>query len=498
MLEKAEQDGKNKENEKYIKLSGRFSAINRLKMRDLNSRNKNEKFTLYTKDDISKYLADPDKNQKKIREAVRYIYGASSHFRRIIQYFAGLTDLCYVVEPYKVDPKNIDKDKTNKNYRKVLNTLSSLNVKSEFSKVITVCLREDVFYGTLWITNDNIIIQQLPSDYCSISSIENGVLNVTFNFSYFDNNKSHLEYYPKEFTKKYKEYKQHSNKWIELDSPTSFAIKCNMDIPSYPIPPFAGILREIYDIEDYKSLKLTKTQLENYAMVVMTLPMSKDGDWAIKYEDAKDFWGNLDSVLPEEVGSVLTPMPINKVSFERSVAGEDKTISDAEQNLFTSAGVSSLLFNNEKASANALQLSIKADQAITYSIVKNIENALNRYIHSLNYGKNFKINFLDVSPYNRKEVGDALLKASTYGLPTLSMYAVSQGLGQAELDNMSLLEGHILGLQDLFRPLQNSAQMNSNDLNKQSTVNTGGAPKKDIGDLSDSGEQSLEDKDDWG
>ena len=40
------------------------------------------------------------------------------------------------------------------------------------------------------------------------------------------------------------------------------------------------------------------------------------------------------AVLPEEVGSVLTPMPLNKISFERSNAGDTNTIADAEQNLF--------------------------------------------------------------------------------------------------------------------------------------------------------------------
>lgn len=50
-------------------------------------------------------------------------------------------------------------------YRKVLNAMSAMNVRSQFPKILTVCLREDTFYGTLWVTNDNITIQQLPSDY---------------------------------------------------------------------------------------------------------------------------------------------------------------------------------------------------------------------------------------------------------------------------------------------------------------------------------------------
>ena len=291
---------------------------------------------------------------------------------------------------------------------------------------------------------------------------------------------------------------QRTLRWIELDSPNSFAIKCNDDILDYSIPPFAGLLREIYDLEDYRQMKLTKTALENYAMVAMTLPLDKNGDWGIDLDKAKEFWQNLDAVLPEEVGSVLTPMPLDKISFERSNTGDTDTIAQAEQNLFTAAGVSTLLFNNDKASAHALELSIKADQSITFGIVKSIEDVINRFIQSQNYGKNFKVTFLDVSSYNRKEVGDAYLKAAQCGLPTISMYAASQGLGQAELDTMSFLEGQVLGLQDLFIQIQSSSQMSADSLDSKGATDEGGAPHKDIGELTDSGEQSSEDSDDWG
>lgn len=478
----------------YIGISEKFAILNRLITRDLNNNRNTPTFSLYTKDDITKYLSNPYKYEKQLRRAVIYIYGASPHFRRLIQYFVGLSDLSYIVEPYKIEPKKANVKTVNNNYRKVLSLLSSMSIKTQFPKILTVCLREDVFYGTAWITSDSVTIQQLPSDYCQISSVEGNVPNVTFDFSYFDTHNNLLAYYPSEFRTKYNKYKSNRTvKWIELDSPTSFAIKCNSDILDYAIPPFAGILREIYELEDYRQLKLTKTALENYAMLAMKLPMEDDGSWGIDLDKAKEFWRNLDAVLPEEVGSVLTPMAIDKISFERTHTGDTDTISDAEQNLFTAAGVSSLLFNNEKASANALLLSIKADQAITYGIVKSIEDAVNRLVQAQSYGKNFKVNFLDVSPFNRKEVGDAYLKAASYGLPTISAYAASQGIGQAELDSMSFLEGRVLGLQDLFRPIQSSSQMSPSDVDSNAATDEGGAPTKGVGEITESGEQNQED-----
>lgn len=220
--------------------------------------------------------------------------------------------------------------------------------------------------------------------------------------------------------------------------------------------------------------------------------MTGTGCWTLTR--LADFWRNLDSVLPEEVGSVLSPMPISKISFEKSNTGDTDTIAEAEQNLFTAAGVSSLLFNNDKASANALLLSIKADQAITYGIVKSIEDAVNRYIQAQSYGKNFRVTFLDCSPYNRKELGDQYLKACQFGLPFISMYAATQGMSQSEVECMSFLENDVLGLVDRFRPLQSSTTQSSES---KGATDEGGAPTKDVGDLTDSGEQSREDGDDW-
>ena len=473
--------------------SERFALLNKLIMRDLNNNRSAPTFSRYSKDDITRYLANPYRYEKQLRDAVIYIYGASSHFRRLIQYFVGLSDLAYIVEPYKIDPKKANIRITNNNYRKVLNALDSMSIKTQFPAILTVCLREDTWFGTMWVTNDDITFQQLPSDYCAISSKEGHCLNVTFNFSYFDAHAELLDYYPQEFKTKYEQYKKdRANRWIELDSPTSFAIKCNDDILNYSIPPFAGLLREIYDLEDYRNLKLTKTALENYAMIVTKIPLNDDGTWGIDLEKAVEFWQNLSSVLPEEIGSVLTPMDMEKISFERTHAGDTQTVTDAEQNMFSAAGVSSQLFNNPKASANSLLLSIKADQMITYGVVKGIEDAVNRFIQAQPYGKNFHINFLDCSPYNRKEMGDAYLKAASYGFPTISAYCASQGIGQSQLDNMSFLEGEVLGLAEMFKPVQSSSQMSSSDLEGKGTTDEGGAPTKEVGEVSDSREQNRE------
>ena len=489
--------------QRFGEFSAKFAAVNKMILRDLNDYSVHYRksfFNKYKKDDIARYLRAPGPNARRLRDAIRYVYGASPHFRRLISYFVGLNDWAYVVSPYRVDPSKANARTTGANYRKVLRVISSMNIQSQFKRILRVCLREDVFYGTLHVAEDSIMIRQLPSDFCAISVVENNVPNVTFDFMYFDLYPKYLRNYPEEFSAKYKLYRSEPthNRYQELDAPTSFAIKCNDDILAYPLPPFAGILRELFDLEDYRNLKLSKTALENYAMLVMKLPWAADEGYGVPYEQAREFWSNLDAVTPEEVGTILSPMDVQKISFEKSNTGDIDTITEAEQNLFTAAGVQSMLFNNTRASAAALALSIKVDQAFTYEIVKNIQDMLNRYIQSLPFGKYFTVTILDCSPFNRKELGDQYIKACQYGFPMISYYTASQGLAQDALDNMSFLENDVLHLPDIFRPLQSSSTMTaSTSTDSNAPTEEGGRPPVEDTELSDSGENSREHGSDW-
>ena len=115
----------------FIGISSKFAVLNKLITRDLNNDRTKPTFTLYTKDDITKYLSDPSRYEKQLRNAVIYIYGASPHFRRLIQYFVGLSDLSYIVEPYKIDSNKMNQRTFRNNYRKVLNMIVSMNLKMQ-------------------------------------------------------------------------------------------------------------------------------------------------------------------------------------------------------------------------------------------------------------------------------------------------------------------------------------------------------------------------------
>lgn len=69
--------------------------------------------------------------------------------------------------------------------------------------------------------------------------------------------------------------------------------------------------------------------------------------------------------------------------------------------------------------------------------------------------------------YTQKQVlhiSDDDGKAAQFGLPTIMLYAASQGLGQAEFDSMNFLENDVLNLKNVLIPLKSSTQSSSSSV----------------------------------
>lgn len=463
----------------------RKSNKSQIRIRDLNDNPSNPTFSRYTKDDILTYLENPYRYQNQLNDAVIYMYGASSHFRRLIKYFVGLSDLKYLLIPKQLDKEpNIDKIKNE--YVDTVNFIDSMDLEGQLPNILTTAWREDCCYVTTWIKDNVVTFQILPSQYCRISVIEGNVFNVTFNFSYFNGNRNkYLQYYPKEFATKYKAYQEDNKKqYQELDSPTSFCIKVNKDIPEYAVPPFSGVLPSYYDLSDYNNLKLTKTELENYAMLVMQLGIDNNGNWTLDFEKAKNFYNNLNEVLPEEVGSVLSPMKIDKISFERSAGTSNvDTISEAEAHAWRAAGVNAALFT-EVTSSSAIKLSIISDQEMAFEVIKSVATALNRLISYQPFGEHFRIDFLNCSAYNRDDLAKMYKEEATLGLPTVMAYAAVVGLIPSNFTGMMLLENDVLDVKSKLVPLASS--YNTGDVGRPvSNVKDEAGDATDMADAND-------------
>lgn len=287
--------------------------------------------------------------------------------------------------------------------------------------------------------------------------------------------------YPKEFQTKYSQYqKDTTQKWIELDAPYSFAIKVNSDL-LYPLPPFVGILRAIYDLEDYKNLSLSRTELDNYCLLAMKIGLNSQGEWTLDFGKAKEFWQNLEHVLPSNVGSILTPMDIEAFTFDESGTNQNDKVAAAEQHLWDAAGVSSLIFSGSSTSSRALEISGMADESMTWGVVQSIGVAINRILQKQSFSKDFRMVFLPSGRYTRDAYQKSLISVLQYGLPVATSLLATMGIDPLHSLGLNHIETDILDLSNKFRPLQSSNTISSADA---------GRPESD--NISDEGERTRD------
>ncbi|WP_202630040.1 hypothetical protein [Clostridium botulinum] len=470
-----------------------FTSLASLVVNDLNENNKkNSFFKKYKKQDVIDYLQNPQKYEKELREISRFLYVNSAHYKRLINYFANMSLFYYDFKPTRIiDFSKINKKKFLKEYYTICSRIDKMNLSHEFSKILTIAFKEDIFYGYEYETTDSYFIKNLDPDYCSISSIEDGVYNYQFDFTFFDNRKEKLKEYGKEFEIKYNKYlkDRKSSRYQELNSQKTICIKINEEI-EYPIPPFANVFEALYDINDYKLLKKAKEEIGNYQLLSMNIPMSdKEPDAPmLDFTTAKEFYAQALNVLPDQIGAILTPMKIDSIKFERDTLNNDRVI-EAEDLFWSSAGVNGNLFNSKGNSGSVVDLSIKTDESIVFKVLKQGARWVNRKFKFAKTQFMYKFSFLDVTINNQEKMIDKYFKLAQYGIPVKTNLCSLVGLSPIDMQINTWLENDVLKLHENWLPL-NSSHTQTNEPNSEDKK--AGKPQTNAEDLQETGEQTRE------
>ena len=455
----------NKDDLQFQKLL-QFANYAKYLKRDLNG-NTQPTYTFsktFTKSDVTNWMTNPQKYEKQLRNLSRFLVDTSSHYKRLIDYFATMLTFDYVVDVYNQSEYKMTKEMMEtiqKKYFSIINYLETMNLKHEFSKLIYRAFIDDIIYGYEHSLKNSYFFDILNPDYCSISSIEDGVYNFSFNFSYFDAFSKELERMPEEFTQKYNIYKSDKKnmKWQELDSSKTICIKISES--DYPLPPLAGVFEEIYSLYQYKDIQMSKTELENYLLLVAKIPYQKGSDdkenaWALSLDKAIEYFDLMSESLPEQIGAILSPYEsIDSIKLNKSEKELD-SVTLAENSVYNAAGVPKLIFNSDKASGAALNKAIMNDECTVFKILRQFERWVNRKLKDESKKTYFKVSFLDITKYNKEEVIASYKEASTLGLPVKLRFCASLGLTPSDVINSTMLENDILSITEKFIPLTSS------------------------------------------
>lgn len=424
----------------------------------------------YSKDDVKRFLEKPQYYERQIREVSLYLASTSSHYLRMVYYLSTMLTLDHLLIPNGNGFMN-DEEMIN-SLNKANQYISKFNIKHELSKIIPTILIEDTFFGYESRDKKVSTIRKLPTNYCKIVGIEDGIFIFTFDFSYFNGNEHLLRDYPKEFRRLYIQYKETGQSEQELNPNLGAICFKFRDDLTYKLPFLAPLFEDLIELQEKKDIADDKELLNNYKLLIQKIPLKKDAktekDMIFDPKSVEIFHQNLSDSVPDRVSVVTSPMDIEEVSLTGRTNLDDSNLADAQEMLFTSAG-----FGNIFSSKNKSEISFKfanlSDQSVMFRLLRQFERFFNARIkRELGNGKTITIMFPDITYFNRKEKIEEYLKLAQFGYPK-SLVAIANGMTQTQFLGLNKLESY-LEIEKKLIPLSSTHTQSGE----------GGRPQKEI------------------
>ena len=449
-------------------------------------------FVQYSKERLQTYLKNPAANIDNIRDISAFLYRVSQNYKTLINYYSLMPlysyNATYITKDWTKPPKPKD---FMKNYQEVCRRLENINLRTICPQIVSTTIRDGLCVGFTYDDGESFFINFLNPKYCKVSDLaERNTYIVKFDASFFDlgNNKEFLYgidgngegVWDEVFKEGYENYKSNgtSFKWFELPPERTICTICGDD-PTLPLPYFLNIFNSLLDLLDYEALIRSKTELENYVLLVSKIPLLKNSDsvndFAVDLDLVRATQAVIDEVAPALAATCFTPCEIEPIFLTNKNQVDDTNIySEALDNLFSTIGVSKALFAGENNSVG-LRHSIRVDETISFDFVKKIGANIQRYI-KLNISEDFSFKFHEVTIFGLDEYKKALKEEVALCSPKKLDWATIDK-SPYEVMNSTFME-EALGLVDIWKPLTSS--FNTSD--KES-----GGQEKSPDELSDSG-----------
>lgn len=448
----------------------------------------------YSKEEIKRYIEQPQKNEDKLREVVDYLCTISPQFCALIEYIPNMA----LITPFVKQRMNLStKSKRIKLYEDMCIYADSLSMRSNGLNILKEVFKYGVYYGIEIEGEYSTFIKRLEPKLCKIISVGESGLSIAFDCSYFDNNEYILDNgYPKEFRKMYNTYKANKKtleglkleaKWQPVPDEISIVVKYDLSVLDYSVPPYVSVFNALYDLEEYQALNKAKVTAENYTLIGLKIPIKKDSQGADEYLVSDDMIEAttmmLEDSLPEYMGYFTTPTDIETIKASTSSDSKVDQVANATENVFNSFGYAPMMFGVKNDNSSTLEYSVMVDQQKLFPIYRQLETHWD-YKLKAKYKDNFKLKLLDITWFNLKEMLSYYKDNVQWGVPIQIVVPLILGYDMSDLNDMVLMQEEIFDTLNKWIPPKSSYTQNSNEVGEP------GSPKKDGKDLSPSGEQT--------
>ena len=440
---------------------------------------------------------------KEQRRISNLFYEVNGIYQKVCNYFAYL----YRYDWY-VDPKIYDEGATEKilkNFAGALDFLDKTYIKKLCGDIALEVIKNGAYYGYIVSTNKNLILQQLPADYCRSRYTIAGTPAVEFDMRYFDTFKDTnyrmriLKLFPDDFTKGYSLYKQgkiqpdfagdNQGSWYLLEP--GCAVKFN--VLHHDLPFFVNAIPAILDLDAAQDLDRKKQMQQLLKIVVQKLPRDKNGDLIFDVEEARDIHNNAVEMLRRAVGVDVLTTFTDVESIDMSDSNTSTTKDDlekVERTVYNALGISRNLFNTD--GNLSLEKSILNDEASIRTLLLQFEQFFDTIISNKYKSNKYTFHFcmLETTQYNYRELSKLYKEQSQIGFSKM-LPQIALGHSQSFILNSAHFENDILKLYEVMIPPLMSSTMSSEDIlgvkgqtsqsntqTDQSEESTGGRPEK--------------------
>ena len=163
-----------------------FEKIKELLQRNV-SKNVSKTYIQYTRDLLRNYVASPIANQDVLRDISRFLCRNSMLYQKLLFYYSSMPLFYYNITKINDFVNLIEPDGALKDYYKVLSTFDKFNLKKEGSTALYVALRDGIYVGYTYKTDNGIFTMPLDSKYVRVyGKNDSGEWIVYFDATFFN------------------------------------------------------------------------------------------------------------------------------------------------------------------------------------------------------------------------------------------------------------------------------------------------------------------------
>ena len=414
--------------------------------------------------DIEIALKYPKHGWKILLSLSELLMRISPHYYRMNNLYSNMALFCWWVDLYDVkDGANVSAVK--KKYAELVAKLEGMNLKHEFSKIMKVIPYQDVYCGLAFENQSDFFFQQIDYNICELYQIQDGLYNFRINLGEIDarNLNAYPDYVKKAYVEWFESVKNGTaiidTQWYTPPSDKQICLKMNSQW-TFPYPILIGLIKDIFDLDIYKKLKLQSARTDNYKAIAVEVPIDESTvDKPLLTPDTLGIFAEInresmtdDIGLLHTLGSNATPISFKDSSNTRN------NVSDAIDELYNSSGISKEMYNGS-SSGTALTLSVENDSGFIYGLYRQFERWANRWIKTRRYNKaSFKFFFylVDVTIFNRDNVSKRYKEAVSLGVSCIDKWLATLDMTPSRTLGSFIMHKDIFDFQNNFVPLASS------------------------------------------